>query len=67
MSLKVDETNIPASPAAVLPPAPRSNRTHHEERPRLKTKKWTEPIDQTGNPNHITDMSNSMNLFSSAE
>lgn len=39
---KVSETNIQASPEAVLPPALRSNRTHHEERPPLKTKTWTE-------------------------
>ena len=33
---KVDGTNIQASPVAVRPPAPRSNKTHHEERPRLR-------------------------------
>lgn len=43
---KVDETNIRASPVAVLPPALRSNRTHHEGRPRLKIKKCTEPFNK---------------------
>lgn len=43
---KVDETNIRASPVAVLPPALRSNRTHHEGRPRLKIKKSTEPFNK---------------------
>lgn len=38
MLQKEGETNIQASPAAVLPPALRSNRTHHEERPHLKIK-----------------------------
>lgn len=36
---KVNQTNIRASPAAVPPPALRSNRTHREEKHRLKTRK----------------------------
>lgn len=36
-----DETNIQVSPVAVLPPALRSNRTHHVERRHLKIKKYS--------------------------
>lgn len=67
MLQKVDETNILASHAAVLPPVLRSNRTHHEEKPHLKTNKCTKPIYHTGNPYYIIDVSNSMDFFSSAE
>lgn len=42
---KISQTNIRASPAAVLSPTLRSNRTHHEERLHLKNKKRTQSSD----------------------
>lgn len=43
---KEDKTNIQASLVAVLPPALKSNRTHHAERRLLKSKKCAEAFDQ---------------------
>lgn len=48
-AVKAGETDILASPVAVLPPALRNNRTHHEETLHLKHK-YMDRFDQNWSP-----------------